>query len=163
MNGDKAAAVDYSKNIFEDGGSVVVDMTTVAEAKFENVAKGIYDFEVESVEFKTSAAGNPMLETWNVITTAGDYQGRKMAKYYAFSAKALPFTKADLAKVYPELLATPFKPEDVANSGGMLGKTFRARVTMQNSPEFGERSQIGQILPKTGTSPGNAAAAGKFA
>lgn len=137
--------VDYSKAVFEDGGNVVVDLTGVAEAKFELIPKGIYMFEIDSCEYKISANSQaPMWETWMRITE-GDYVGRKLPYYFSFSAKALPFTKAALMKVAPEILGNAFAPQRIADEGTMLGKPVRARVGIKEY-QGEDRSNITQIL-----------------
>lgn len=136
--------------MFEEGESVVVDLQGIAEAKFENVPKGKYDFEVQTVEWKRSSKGFWMFEIWSAITTAGDFQGRKMPYYLSFSPKALPFTKAAINKLaWPELLGK-FDGPALAASGALLNKTFRAQVGQQEY-EGTMRSNISQILPAVGT------------
>jgi hypothetical protein len=146
---DTTQAPAAAQAVFEEGGSIVIDMSNTAAAKFENVPKGVYDFEIVACEFKNSKAGAPMWETWAQITTPGDYAGRKLPYYFSFSEKAVPFTKAALEKVAPEYANGKFDPAKVAADGALLGKVFKARVGWQTY-EGTERHTISQILPPAG-------------
>lgn len=141
---------DYSGCVFEGGEGVVVDLTSVAEAKFENVPKGIYDFEFASVEFKKSQQGSPMLETWlQVVGPAGNPSiGRKLPHYLVFSPKALPFTKAAINRIQdgPTIFGGKVNLQQIADSGALLGKWARARVSIREY-EGQDRSNISQFLP----------------
>lgn len=152
-------ADDPSAALFEEGGGLVVDLTGVQEAKYELVPKGIYSGEIDSCEYKDSKAGAKMWETWIRITGEGDYVNRKLPYYFSFSAKALPFTKAALAKVAPELLQGKFNPQQIADEGTMLGKKVRFRVVIKEY-EGEDRSNIGALLPAVEGTAGNGAAAG---
>jgi hypothetical protein len=132
--------------IVEQGESVVVDLTNIAEAKFENVPRGIYDFAIESVEWKKSNAGAWMFEIWSKITTVGDYANRKLPMYVSFSPNALPFTKRTINLLgYPELL-NAFNGAQIAQSGVLLGRGFRARVGEQDY-QGEKRSNIASVVP----------------
>ena len=51
----------YAQTVFEEGGNLVVNLEGIQEAKFENVPKGIYNAEIENVEFGMSqTSGSPM-------------------------------------------------------------------------------------------------------
>jgi hypothetical protein len=156
---------DYSSCVFESGDGIVVDLSNVAEAKFENVPKGVYDFEFASVEYKKSQQGSPMLETWLQITgPAGNPAiGRKLPHYLVFSAKALPFTKAAINRIEDgaKIFSGQVNLQQVADSGALLGKRARARVGIREY-EGQDRSNISQFLPiQTDGSAGQATA--KFA
>jgi hypothetical protein len=147
----------------EQGGSLVVDLTGIQEAKFEQVPKGIYEFQVDSVEFKQSAnSGGWMFEVWSHIN-GGDYDGRKLPMYLSFSAKALPFTKRTINLLaWPELQAA-FDGAQIASSGILLNRTFRARVG-QKEYEGEMRSNIATIVPaNTPVANSGAAPASQFA
>ena len=141
---------DYSGCVFEGGDGVVVDLTNVAEAKFENVPKGVYDFEFASVEYKKSQQGSPMLECWLQITgpSGNPAIGRKLPHYLVFSPKALPFTKAAIARFEDgsKIFHGQVNLQQVADSGALLGKRARARVGIREY-EGQDRSNISQFLP----------------
>jgi hypothetical protein len=148
--------------IVEQGESVVVDLTNIAEAKFENVPKGIYDFSIESVEWKKSNAQQWMFEIWSKITTVGDYANRKLPMYISFSPAALPFAKRTISLLgYPELLQA-FNGAQIAQSGCLLGRAFRARVGEQDY-QGEKRSNIASVVPANVPTTGVAAPAAQFA
>jgi len=136
----------FQSAIFEEGGNLVVDLSNIAEAKFEAIPKGIYDGEIDTVEFGNSNnSGAPMLTLQIAIVNNEQYAGRKLYTYWSFSQKALPFTKAAISRVAPELLTGKFNPQAVADQGMLLGKPCRIRVTVEDYQ--GEpRSKISQIL-----------------
>jgi hypothetical protein len=141
----------FKAAIFEDGGNLVVDLGGIAEAKFEAIPKGIYDGEIDTVEFGMSNnSGAPMLTLQIAITNSEQYNGRKLYTYLSFSQKALPFTKATIQRMAPELLSGKFSPQAVADQGMLLGKPVRIRVAVEDYQ--GEpRSKISQVLaPSTG-------------
>lgn len=143
----------FKTAIFEDGGNLVVDLSGIAEAKFEAIPKGIYDAEIDTVEFGMSNnSGAPMLTLQIAIRNSEQYNGRKLYTYWSFSQKALPFTKAAILRVAPDLLTQKFSPQAVADQGLLLGKPCRVRVTVEDYQ--GEpRSKIAQVLaPSTGDS-----------
>jgi len=157
---------DYSGNVFEDGENVVVNMQSVEEAKFENVPKGVYDGEFESVEFTRSKNTNaPMLACWITITGPSNV-GRKLPYYLVFSAKALPFTKAAINRIQDGatvLGGAQVNLQQIADSGALLGKKCRFRVGLKEY-EGQDRSNITQFLPiQAGANGGGGQAAGKFA
>jgi len=122
----------YAQTVFEDGGSLVVDLQGVEEMKFEAIPKGIYNAEVDQCDFQISkSSGKPMFQIiFNI--TEGDYAGRKLYFYASFSQKALPGTKTALLRIDPTIFSTPFKPEEVANSGVLLGKPVRIKVSHED-------------------------------
>jgi hypothetical protein len=100
-----------------------------------------------------------MLTLQIAITDEGAYRGRKLYTYWSFSQKALPFTKAAINRVAPELLTAKFSPQKVADEGLLLGKPCRIRVAVEDYQ--GEpRSKISQVLS---ASTGDAANAGNGA
>src|SRR6185369_2994647 len=130
----------------------------------EAIPKGIYDGEIDTVTFGMSNnSGAPMLTLQIAITNNEAYNGRKLYTYWSFSQKALPFTKAAIGRVAPELLTGKFVPQNVADQGLLLGKPCRVRVTVEDYQ--GEpRSKISQVLaPSDGSAlASNGSAAGKF-
>jgi len=144
----------YNKAVFEEGGNLVVDLGGINEAKFEAVPKGIYNGEIDSAEYGISQnSGNPMI-TVTAAITEGQYQGRKHSTYWSFSQKALPFTKAAINRVAPDLIASgKFSPQRVCDEGLLLGRPVRIRIIHEEYN--GEmRSRIGQLLPPAGNGAG---------
>jgi hypothetical protein len=98
--------------------------------------------------------------TLQLMINEGQYRGRKLYTYWSFSQKAMPFTKATIQRVAPELLAGAFNPQQVADEGRLIGKPCRVRVTVE---EYNgeDRTKVGQMLAPadTGSSTGNGAAA----
>ena len=75
-----------------------------------------------------------------------DWTKVKMRTYFSFSPKALPFTKAGLNRFAPEIFNKKFNPQEIADSGIMLGRQVRVRIT--HEPYEGQpRAKIAQILP----------------
>jgi hypothetical protein len=157
---------DVNSAIFEDGQGVVVNLEGIAEAKFENIPKGVYEFECDTCECKTSSKGSLMLETWWRVTgpEGHDSVGRKLPYYLVFSPKALPFTKAAINRIEdgPSIFAGAFRPQDIADSGQLLGKRMRGRVGLKEY-EGEDRSNITQVLPLQQGSSGGGQASGAFA
>jgi Protein of unknown function (DUF669) len=140
----------YNQAVFEDGGNLVVDLGGINEAKFEAVPKGLYEGEIDSAEYGLSQnSGNPMI-TLQVAITEGQYSGRKHYTFWSFSQKALPFTKAAINRIAPDLIAAgKFSPQRVCDEGMLLGRKCRIRITHEEYN--GEmRSRIGQLLPPLG-------------
>lgn len=148
----------FKASVFEEGGNLVIDLGNIAEAKFEAIPKGIYDGEIEVAEFGMSNnSGAPMITLQVSVQNNEAYQGRKLYTYWSFSQKALPFTKAAIMRVAPEILQGKFSPQQVCDSGALLGKKCRMRVTVEDYQ--GEpRSRISQLLAA-----GDPAAAGNGA
>jgi len=153
---------DFHNAVFEDGGNLVIDLSGIAEAKFEPIPKGIYEAEIDSCEYGLSNNSGAPMFTLGILIVGGDHNGRKLTTYLSFSQKALPFTKATINRFAPELLVGPFKPEEIAGSGALLGRAVRVRVTVEDYQ--GEpRSRVSQLLAASGNTPGGSgsAAAGK--
>ncbi len=136
----------YNAAVFEDGGSLMIDMTNIEETSFENVPKGIYNAEVDQCTFEISKnSGQPML-SWVFAISEGEYAGRKLFFYTSFSAKALSSTKSNLMKIAPDLFAGQFNPQVIADQGLALGKPVRIKVTHQLY-EGEQRARVQSILP----------------
>jgi len=127
----KAAEVSedtYSSAVFEDGGSVMIDLSNIEEMRFEAIPKGIYDAVVDSCEYKISKnSGKPMFE-FQFEINGGDYNGRKLYFYASFSAAALAGTKTALNRIDPTIFAGPFNPQKIADDGILLGKAVRLKI-----------------------------------
>lgn len=122
---------DYAKAVFEDGGSLVIDLSNIEGLKFEAIPKGIYPAVVDQCEYKMSkSSGHPMLEFIFEISE-GEYNGRKLYFYASFSPKALSGTKTSLQRIEPTIFNGPFKPKEVAESGQLLGKPVRLKIKHQ--------------------------------
>lgn len=158
-NTNEVSSEAYNQAVFEDGGNLVVDLGGIQAAKFEAVPKGVYSMEIDSAEYGISNnSGQPMI-TLQLVITEGEYQGRKHYTYWSFSQKALPFTKATIGRVAPELLEKAFNPQKVCDEGMLLGRACRGRVVHEEYQ--GEmRSKIGQLLPPAANGSGNGG--GKF-
>jgi len=132
--------------LFEDGdSSLSFDMEAVAAQSFEVIPKGIYPAVVENVEFKMSSTDQPM---WSItfVLTDGDFAGRKIFDNMSFAPKALPFTKARLARLAPELISNRFNPKAIAESGDLIGKTIKLKTKIE--PYNGEdQTRIASYLP----------------
>lgn len=119
---------EYSSMVFEEGGSLVVDLTGVAEQVFELIPKGIYNAEVDQCDYQISKnSGAPMFQLILRITD-GDFANRKLYNYVSFSPKALPSSKTTLLRLDPTIFSGPFKPQEIADQGVLLGKTCRIKV-----------------------------------
>lgn len=150
----------YEQSVFEDGGQLVVNLEGVAEMKFEAIPKGIYEAEVDSVEFGMSnSSGKPMLTFMFAIINNAEYAGRKLYFYASFSEKALAGTKTALLRIDPTIFSGPFRPKDIADQGTLLGKQVRIKVTHE---EYNgeQRSRIQSILAPA--SPGSASGGSGF-
>lgn len=135
----------YASSVFEDGGSLVVDLTNVEGLSFEAIPKGVYDAEVDQVEYQISkSSGQPMFQfVFNI--TSGEYAGRKLFFYTSFSQKALSGTKTSLLRIDPTIFNGPFKPQEIADNGVLLGKKLRIKV--KHEDYNGEtRAQVQTVL-----------------
>lgn len=155
---------DYGQSVFEDGGSLIVDLSGVSELKFELIPKGIYDAVVEELNYGPSkSSGSPMF-TWILAIEGGDYAGRKLYYYTSFSQKAIRGTKTSLMRIDPETFGGQFNPAEVAESGKMLGKNIRIRVGHQERSDNGEmQATVQGVMPaNTGASGEGASNGGGF-
>ncbi len=121
---------EYSAAVFEEGGELTINLADIKEMKFENIPKGIYLAEVDECQYGMSqSSGSPMFSLKFKITE-GEYAGRKLPAWLSFSQKALPGTKANLARIAPELVTKAFNPQEIANTGYLNGKKVRIRVDL---------------------------------
>lgn len=120
---------EYASMVFEEGGSLVVDMSNVAEQKFELIPKGIYNAEIDECSFGLSkSSGAPMFTLIHRITS-GDFAGRKLYSYVSFSPKAISGAKTTLLRLDPQIFNGRFSPQEVADQGVLLGKPHRIKVS----------------------------------
>lgn len=125
----KDEGVDFSESA--EGESLVVDLNDVEDTSFEPMPKGMYDCIVDALDFVYSQnSGNPMW-TWVLEVQDGEFAGRKLFFHTVFKGAGLPITKKALQRVAPELLDQPFNPQEVAESGSMIGRPLRARVDVR--------------------------------
>ena len=117
---------------FEEGASLVVDMSGVDEAQeFEAIPAGMYPCQIIENEFGYSQSkGTPM---WTLVleVSEGEYAGRRLWNHMVMAGKGMPFTKKDLAQIAPELLENPFSADDAEVVASMLGKDVIAKVKIQ--------------------------------
>jgi hypothetical protein len=140
---------DYDSAVFEEGGSVIIDLSGVKERSFEAIPKGIYNAEIDALEFKKSKKDAWMYEMVVKLVDNADYNRRTFFNYLSFSEKALPGTKATLLKIDPELFAGRFDAAKIANEGILLGR--KIRVKMGHEEYEGEtQSRVRDILPPLG-------------
>lgn len=146
---------NYDSAVFEEGGSLVVDLTGVEEMKFEAIPKGIYNAEVDQCDFQISqSSGKPMFQIiFNIVD--GEYANRKLYFYASFSEKALSGTKTALLRIEPTIFNGPFKPQEVADQGLLLGKPVRIKVTHETY-NGEQRARVQTVLaPAEGDSGGD--------
>lgn len=112
------------------GDALVVDFNAVEDApEFEALPRGMYDVVVAECEFGHSQnSGNPMW-TIQLEVEDGEYAGRRLFYHLVFGGKGMAFTKRSLARVRPDLVESPFSPEDDEIVASMLGLRARAKVT----------------------------------
>jgi hypothetical protein len=146
MAGTEVSAEDYSKAVFEDGGSLVIDLGGIQALTFEALPKGIYDAVLDEFTYGPSKSSNKPMFTavWKV--EGGDYDGRKLYQYYSFSEKAIRGTKAQLMRLDAEKFAGQFNPTAIAESGEMLGTRKKLKVTIQDG-QNGEPSNSVNVQP----------------
>ena len=115
---------------FEQGDSLVVDMSGVEEASFEAIPAGRYPCQIVECEFGYSKAKGTPMWTMQIEISDGEHAGRKLFVHWVWGGKGLGFTKKDLAQVAPELIESPFDVQDVDIISSMLGKDVIAKVTL---------------------------------
>lgn len=151
MADSNSTAIDdelYASSVFEDGGSLLVDLSGVEELKFELIPKGNYDAIIDSLEYgKSKSSGAPMF-TWVFQIEGGEFAGRKLYYYTSFSNKALKGTKTSLLRIDSELFAGQFNPQEIADSGQLLGRALRIKISHEERQDNGElQARVAQILP----------------
>ncbi len=122
--------VDFTEG--ESTEALVVDFNDVGDSTFEAIPRAMYNCTVDELTFEHSQrSGNPMW-SWRLEVEDGDFAGRKLFFHTVFKGDALPRTKKTLSRVKAELLEGPFNPEEIANSGEMIGLRVKARVDIRN-------------------------------
>ncbi len=145
---------EYASMVFEEGGSLVVDMSNVAEQKYELIKKGIYNAEVDQLDFGLSKSSGAPMFTFLFRITDGEFENRKLYFYASFSPKAMSGTKTTLMRIAPDIFGERFVPETVANSGMVLGRRVRIKVTHE-AYEGEQRARVQTVLtPMDGAAAG---------
>lgn len=138
---------DYKSAVFEEGGSLVVDLSGIEELKFEALPKGVYDVVIDEVQWgKSKRSGNDMF-TFILEVQGGDYDKRKLYWYGSMSPKAIRGTKAGLMRIDPVLFGGKFSPQQIVDEGTLLGKALKVKVNIQTNEETGNDSNNVQFLP----------------
>jgi len=154
---------DYAQAVFEDGGSLIVDLSNVEELKFELIPKGVYDAVVDDLTYGLSKTSGKGMFTWVFAIEGGDHDGRKLYYYTSFSPKALKGTKTSLVRIDAETFSGQFNPQEVADSGKMLGKKVRIKVSHEERQDNGEmQARVQNIMPPAAAGEGGAAGGAFF-
>lgn len=142
----------YTSAVFEDGGSLLIDLSNVEEMKFDLIPKGAYDAKIDEVQFgKSKSSGQPMM-TFILTIEGGDYAGRKKYFYASFSQKAIKGTKSNLLRIDPNLFSGQFDPQKIVDSGELLGRDIKIKIVHQERTDNGEmQDSVGSILPGSST------------
>ena len=145
----------------EDGEGLVVNLDGVSEeGNFPVMPRGIYDVNLYELTYGLSQSkGNPMWTwIWEIENAAEpDHNGRRMYYHTTFTDQGKSRVKRALARIkcnddYNKiLLSGPFKPEDVALEGKLLGAKARIRVDVR--PYQGKKSNnVREVLPPSESS-----------
>lgn len=131
---------------FSPGDALIVDFDDVGDApSFEALPKGVYNCVVAECDFTYSQEkGNPMW-TMQLEVLDGEYAGRILYSHQTFVGKGLPYTKANLQRIVPDLVAKPFDPEDADIIAQMLGVNLKAQVTVRKW-EGNDTNNVRQLL-----------------
>jgi hypothetical protein len=144
----EAVAADQAAQAEGGAAGLVIDLSQVGEEKeFAVIPRGVYDAQVDDVTFSHSqASGNPMW-TWKLelLDSAGEFAGRKVFFHSPFIEVMMPRVKKIISRVAPELLNGPFNPEEVANSGVLVGKPCKVRLDI-SMYEGKRRNNVKDIL-----------------
>ncbi len=151
-NNNEMTDEDYASAVFEDGGTLLVDLSNVEELKFELIPKGVYDVIVDELTYgKSKTSGAPMF-TWVFAIDGGDHAGRKLYYYTSFSPKALKGTKTSLVRIDAETFAGQFDPQAVVDGGKLLGKHIKIKVSHEERQDNGElQARVQNIMPPAAT------------
>lgn len=144
---------------FEDGDdSLAINMDEVEAQSFDLLPKAIYDVVLEELEYKLSQSSNQPMWVMTLVVTDGDYINRKLWHNMSFSPGALPGTKAALARIAPEFAQGAINPKKIADTGKLIGKTFRVKVKHE-AYQGEDRAKVASFLPGKGEDDGEFAAA----
>ena len=111
------------------GDALVVDFGAVEDAlEFEALPRGNYECVIAECEFTYSqSSGNPMW-TLQLEVEDGEYAGRRLFNHLVFAGAGMAFTKRSLGRIRPDLIETPFNPEDDEIIASMIGTRVKAKV-----------------------------------
>ena len=122
-----------------------VNLSNVEDKGFEIIPRGLYNCIVSDLEFGYSQTSNNPMWTWTLEIEDGEYSGRKLFYYTAFSDKAMAMTKQVICRVTPELANESFNPSEVADSGKLIGNRCRAKLTISRY-EGQQRNSVRTLL-----------------
>lgn len=146
---------EYAAAVFQEGESLIVDLANVEELKFDLIPKGVYNAEVDELTFGKSKSSGAAMFTWIFRITEGDYAGRKLYYYTSFSNKALKGTKTSLVRIDAEIFSGQFNPQEVAESGKLLGKPVRIKISHEERQDNGElQARVQNIMPPASATSG---------
>jgi hypothetical protein len=162
-NTNEVTAEQYAQAVFEDGGNLIVDLSGIEEMKFEVLPKGIYQAKIDDVQYGASKTSGNKMFTFIFAVDGGDYSGRKLYTYASFSPKALKGTKTLLNRIDAEMFAGQFNPQEIVDSGKLLGRQVTLKVDIQERKDNGEDQNRVQVMPpNAGASSGAAGGDGFF-
>lgn len=131
--------MNYLEAFGDDGGGLEAFDRTEAAPEFAPVPPGTYIAKLVKGEFTTTKAGADAYRVrWEL---EGEHAGRSVIRTWTFSAKALPYTKRDLAPLGLDTrakLLSPFPPP---------GKTIVCKLTvaLQRGDDGTERNDVKKI------------------
>jgi hypothetical protein len=144
-----------SEPFTEDNANThVVDIDSIEEAKFENLANGWYDGVVDEHTYELSQnSGQPM---WALVIQLDLPEGktRKMRYYMSWSPAAAPYTKPTFLKVWPGISQDPqyrtsnggLDVKKIGDESVFCGTRVRAKIGKQNY-EGTKRDTIKELQP----------------
>jgi hypothetical protein len=149
MADNKITDEEYANMVFDNGDGLVVNLDNVQAMSFEALPKGNYPCVVDEATFGNSkSSGKPMISLkWKVFE--GDYKGRILFQHLSFSPGALPGTKANLLQLDSELFVGPFNPQQIVDSGALLGRKHVLKVKVDEGQNGDPSNQVQKILPYT--------------
>lgn len=141
---------DQGVSFGDQAGGLVINLNDIPEAaSFETLPKGMYTCDIENLEFVyAQSSGNPMWK-WELVIAEHDntdYVGRKFFYNTVWAGNALPLTKKNVLRIFPEL-AEGDGQVDVegfpSNPDNWMNKRVRARVGHQNyRPEGADKPEV---------------------
>ncbi len=152
-NTNEVTAEQYAQAVFEDGGNLIVDLSGIEEMKFEVLPKGIYQAKIDDVQYGASKTSGNKMFTFVFAIDGGDYSGRKLYTYGSFSPKALKGTKTLLNRIDAELFAGQFNPQEIVDSGKLLGRVVTLKVSIEERKDTGEDQNRVQVMPANAGAP----------
>lgn len=137
---------DASQYFEEGDNALAIDMDGIEAAKFELIPQGTYECVIEELECKPSAASGKLCWYMKLAIVDGAFEGRKLFNNMSFSEAALPYTKASLMKIAPDVLhIRPFIPQKIADDGILVGRRLRVKTSIE-AYEGEKRTKVKQLL-----------------